>query len=340
MPKSISAAELFALPPAPPSDWVVAQLLRSGRRRPSLLCGYPGTGKSTLAHQLAVAVGNGAEFLGRATSRGHVILWLNEDSAEDIAEDLQRTGLRADTQLSILLPQYGDDNFSVLHRELNEHPDAKLVIIETLSDFLDVPEITSNDDTRRGMQKFCDEIIEFHPDCAFLMLHHFNKSSAESDLAITKILGGTAIAALSDAKIYLTRASDQDERRVIQAQVRKGTGIERTYLDFDPETHTATLGQTVAAERVSARSFDQQLKEIQLDGEVIRVVKNNRGITKGDAVKQITGNAQKIGRKIDQLIEERTIFWKLGGEKGNAKLLYANEADMRSDGTSTTALAA
>lgn len=205
MAQSYSAGELFALPPAAPHTWVVENLLRSNRRRPSLLCGFPGSGKSTLAHQLALAVAHGTPFLGRNTSSGHVILWLNEDSAEDIAEDLKRAGMTQHTKVSILLPRYGDNNFDVLSQELKKHTDTKLVVVETLADFLNVADLNSNDDTRRGMQRLCDEIVTPHPKTAFLMLHHFNKSSSEGDLAITKILGGTAIAGLSDLKIYLTK---------------------------------------------------------------------------------------------------------------------------------------
>jgi hypothetical protein len=340
MAKTYSAAQLLALPPAPQSDWVVVNLLRTGRRRPSLLCGYPGAGKSTLAHQLALAVGNGVPFLNRATSHGHVILWLNEDSAEDVSEDLQRAGLTADTKLTISLPQYGDNNFDVLKRALNDHPDTRLVIIETLADFLNVEDISNNDDTRRGMQQFCDFIMADHQQTSFLMLHHFNKSSAESELAITKILGGTAIAALSDARIYLRLASDDDPRRIIHAEARKGVGIEKTYLHFDPETLTAELGQTLAGERAAIRESAQQEKQIQLDAEIIKTVKAHPGISKGEVVNAVKGNAQKVNRTIDELIDMKTIFCKLGGEKGNAKLLYANDADVYADHSNITEVAA
>ncbi len=65
MAKYISTTEILALPPSKPEDWVVADLLRTGRKRPALLCGLPEAGKSTLAHQLALAVANGVPFLDR-----------------------------------------------------------------------------------------------------------------------------------------------------------------------------------------------------------------------------------------------------------------------------------
>ena len=104
MATSFTAQELFNLPEPSPSNWIVEGILRSNRGRPSLLCGFPESGKSTLSNQLAVAVANGTPFLDRATQQGHVILWKNEDSAPDIAADLRRAGLTASSDLSIVLP--------------------------------------------------------------------------------------------------------------------------------------------------------------------------------------------------------------------------------------------
>ena len=42
--------------PLEPLQWVVADLLRIGRKRISLLLGHPEDGKSSLSRQLAVAV--------------------------------------------------------------------------------------------------------------------------------------------------------------------------------------------------------------------------------------------------------------------------------------------
>ncbi len=330
MPKRITPAELLALQPTDPASWVVEGLLRSRRRRPSLLCGYPEAGKSTLAQQLAIAVANGAPFLGRPTSPGHVVFWKNEESEEDIADDFRRGGMKPETPISILLPRYGDDNFAGLSEELTLHPDTKLVIVETLSDFLNVPDISSNDDTRRGMQKFCDEIMAPHQASAFLILHHFNKSNAEGDLSITKILGGTAIAALSDAKIYLRKFSDEDPRRIIHADPRKGVPIEPTYLNFDFETMTASLGNSVKAEKALVRQSDKAQREMDLELEILKKVSENPGLPKWDIAKLVKGNAQLVGKRIDELVKGKFIAAKQGGEKSNAMLLYANEADIPS----------
>src|SRR5947209_4400227 len=95
--------QLASLPPRKHSQDVLEGLLRTHRKRPSLLCGFPEAGKSTLAHQIAIAVATGNPFLGRETTQGRVIYWLNEDSASDVADDFFRAGLPKDNDnLSIL----------------------------------------------------------------------------------------------------------------------------------------------------------------------------------------------------------------------------------------------
>src|SRR5437660_12910232 len=51
----LTVAEMKAMKYAP-SDWVVEDRIRLGRRRPSLLAGKPESGKSTFARQIGVAV--------------------------------------------------------------------------------------------------------------------------------------------------------------------------------------------------------------------------------------------------------------------------------------------
>jgi hypothetical protein len=338
MASRYSARDLFQLPPTNPSNWIVDGLLRTHRKRPSLLCGFPESGKSTLAHQLALAVAHGIPFLGRETAQGHVIYWKNEDSAQDVSEDFLRAGLREDSDLSILLPKSGDNNFKELTAELLQCPKTKLVIIETLSDFLPVTDITSNDDCRAGLDQFCNRIIDPHPDCAYLILHHFNKSSMNADLSSIRVLGGTTIVGGTDAKIFLEQVSDQDQRRIIHASVRKGRRIEPTYLNFDPETLTATLGESVRQESILNRSVIKVQKGLDLDGRIVQFVGQNSGSPKWQIVALLGGNNKSVGNRIDDLIHAGTVVASLGGEKGNAQLLSLPNRDLLAAMPSHTAV--
>jgi RecA-family ATPase len=77
--------------PIKPIEWVVQDLLRVDRLI-SLLLGKPESGKSTLARQLAIAVTQGVDFLGRKTKRGKVLYWQSEGSVDSTRMNLARLG--------------------------------------------------------------------------------------------------------------------------------------------------------------------------------------------------------------------------------------------------------
>ena len=81
--KSFSAASLHGIS-VPKREWIAKDIIPA--RKVTLLMGDGGTGKSTLALQLAVAVASGRPWLGQVISEGSV-LYL---SAEDDREELHR----------------------------------------------------------------------------------------------------------------------------------------------------------------------------------------------------------------------------------------------------------
>jgi hypothetical protein len=328
MATSFTAAELLALPEPSPSNWIVDGLLRTGRGRPSLLCGFPESGKSTLSNQLAVAVANGTDFLGLNTKQGHVILWKAEDALEDIADDLRKAGLAASSELSIVVPDPEESNIARLKRELSKFPNTRLVIVETFLDFFEgVKDITSNDDCKTALQLFNKELVTPHPECAFLILHQFNKSKDDADLSIKKVLGGTALAAGTDAKIYLRQVNDTDTRRVIHATVRKGRAIPPTYLEFNPETLIASRGSTVADEDIKERKRQKSEKANDIDLKIHQVITGNPGLPKSAVVKLVGGRAATVGKHIDELVNFGLFRTEKGPGKGAAQLLFPLESD-------------
>jgi hypothetical protein len=320
MAQYISTKEILALPPTKADDWVVSDLLRAGRKRPALLCGLPEAGKSTLAHQLALAIANGKPFLGRDTVKGHVLYWKNEESAADVREDLLQAGLVDTGQLTMILPEPNDDNFKVLIKGLKER-ESNLCIVETLADLIPDAELEKSKDMRDALARFSDEVMSLFPNTAFLLLAHFNKSTSKDGLALTRINGSTFIPAATDAKIYLEQVSDTDHRRVLHATVRKGKKIEPTYLEFDEKTLTSTLGTKVKDE-VKVQKEDAKAKKLtDMDAGITEVLTETPGIPKMDCVKAVGGNRKAVSDRIDFLIDRDCIKVTFGGEKGTAKLL-------------------
>ncbi len=228
------------------SEWVVDGLLRTGRRRPSLLVAKPETGKSTLARQLAVAVSQGKPFLGRPTTRGAVIYWQTEDEAKDVFDSFNRLGSRdEDENIHVFQGDSGSSGCEDIATLLSKVSNVRLVIIETLDDLLKMTDIKENTAARAAFEDFNTQLMsKFSAHTVFLALHHIKKM--ETSFAGDGILGASAICGRTDAKIYLAQLAPEDERRIIFTSKRIGTAIPKTFLVFDPHTGKSELGETIA----------------------------------------------------------------------------------------------
>jgi hypothetical protein len=246
----LTVAEMKAKKYAP-SDWVVEDLIRLGRRRPSLLAGKPESGKSTFARQMAVAVTKGIPIVGRQTKRSPVIYWQTEDDPADVLDSWNRLGYdeaHDEKLLTLVDSGYESNNLDKLHDALVEHSDVGLVIVETLDDLLKMEDIKENTAARKAFDTFHAKIgRHFSHRTAFLCLTHLKKK--DCDESGDMIMGATVIRGRTDTKIYLKTVSDDDDRHIIHSKVREGRPIPKTYLDFNSETKASTLGLTVAEER-------------------------------------------------------------------------------------------
>jgi RecA-family ATPase len=325
--KFVSTKQLFALPPSKPTDWVIEGMIRTGRKRPSLLAGLPEAGKSTLAHQIAIAVATGAPFMGRTTQKSHVLYWKNEETEADVKEDLIQAGLVNDDSLTVILPEAKDDNIQVLVQALTKY-ESKLCIVETLADFFPGYELEKSKDMRDALSRFATEVGAYFPNTAFLMLAQFNKSTSKDGLSLTRISGSTSIPAGADAKLYLEQASNADDRRIFHTTVRKGTRIERTYLVFDEHTRTSTLGMKVKDEAKFQKDEKKLKKLTELDAKIKEVLTATSNMPKMKAVKAVGGHREDTKKRIDELIKHGYITQTTGGEKGTALILNLSGIEM------------
>src|SRR6202451_417806 len=307
--KTYDGSNLKDIAAPEPSDWIWDGILKTHQKRPSLLLGLAESGKSTFAVQLAVATMQGAPCLYRATKKSKVIFWKSEDSAEDTKSDFVRAGWRDGDPLVLLLPDPEDNNVQCLADTLAQHPDTKLVIIETILDFLKIKDSNSTERVKAEMKRLEDAIWTNYPDCAVLLLHWFNKDEVSVDSqSITKINGSHAFATTTATKIYLHRVSDQDPRRWIYISARRGRELEPTYLVFDKATGTSTLGETRYAEKTRDKAQVKKSHEQDLISKAIYTANENPGLVKGALAKKMGGNYQTALEKIDALIVQKLLI--------------------------------
>src|SRR5713226_7737582 len=160
---------------APAPTWVVEDLIRVNRERPSLLCGYPHIGKSTLARQLAVAVSKGGTFLGRKTTQGRVLYWYCEDSPLDAALDFKKAGVDSNDTITLMRASFLAENSADRIHEIEcaltqardtinddcpeEDKSYSLVIVETMCDLLQPKNDNDNSEVSALLTSFKEKVV-------------------------------------------------------------------------------------------------------------------------------------------------------------------------------------
>jgi tRNA uridine 5-carbamoylmethylation protein Kti12 len=296
-----------------PSKWIVDGLLRGNRPRPSLLCGLPHSGKSTLARQLAIAVSRGENFLGRKVMKGRVLFWQCEESSEDIIEDFLKQGVDRETDSIVVMSSDADATqwrIEELNAELVKAQTTKrpfdLVIIETLCDFLRPENENNNAELSNLISEFINTVMHPHPGTAFMFLHHFNKATDAVVLnnSILRVSGARAIASKTDAKWFMYSEGDNAPQRIIMTKTRKGVDIEPTYLEFDLKTNTSELGQKVKDIQQTSADAAKSSRQIELTARILNLVEKSPAIPKSELKTAIGGKAATAQAFIDQLIEQ------------------------------------
>jgi hypothetical protein len=248
-----------------------------------------------------------AHRFGRETPKSKVAYWQTEETEEDAREDFVQSGMLPthEKTLVILHPEPKEDHLKELNKFLVEDPDVRLVIIETLDDFLQIPDLSDNPDARRAFEKFDAEVVNQHKHrCCFVALHHFKKSDEQRGLNLNRILGATVIAGKTDAKMYLKQVSDIDPRRYIHAQIRKGIPFEPTYLNYDKMTQSSSLGMTLADEAAEAKKTTSGFSLVDLKDKAKQTIANNPGLSKRNIANKMGGRYQRALEIINELLAD------------------------------------
>src|SRR6185437_10884581 len=106
------------------------------------------------------------------TTKSKVAYWQSEETTEDAAEDFTRSGMTQDDPIVILQPSPADNHLQELDKVLTEDKEIRLVIIETLDDFLQMDDLSDNPSARRAFERFDREVVSKHKErVCFLALH-------------------------------------------------------------------------------------------------------------------------------------------------------------------------
>lgn len=220
-----TAPELMAAEFAEPR-WAVSGIIPEGL---TLLAGKPKIGKSWLTVALSVAVATGGVFLGEHVEAGDALLLALEDSPRRLQGRLGMIldGAPPPRRLTIWTEteRLDDGGLDALGEWLEDHPDARLVVIDTWARL----EPERNAGMRGAYRTDYDPLAKLQDlaldaGVTIVVVWHFNKSH-DTDDWLERLSGTTGMTAAADAVLGLIRGRGDADAYL------KGTG--RDFEDFD-----------------------------------------------------------------------------------------------------------
>lgn len=198
-PKGHTAAELMQLD-LPEPKWVVPGILPEGL---AILAGKPKRGKSWMALGIAVAVATGGEALRSIeVEKGDVLGLFLEDNPRRLQKRLKSVLQGRIPPDNLRLHTFGDwpklDAGGLVHIEnwLKEHPEGRLVVIDTLAKVRPMTHKSSYSyaddyEALEGLKDLADRYA-----VAILVIHHTRKAEAEDPL--DEVSGTTGLTGVVD----------------------------------------------------------------------------------------------------------------------------------------------
>jgi hypothetical protein len=228
-----SAPEVFCIgdhinDPIPEDVWIVENLLIAGGM--SILSSTPKCGKSTLARQIMFSVLRGDDLWGRETKQGPVMYYVLEEIQHKIVEAFRKIGVVLGERIFCRPGVQDPVGFiTTLFRDIEEYSPS-LVVVDPLIDVLGVPDLNHYQEVNMALKAIVGPLRANQ--CHLLCLHHAPKAG-------TSHLGSTALAAATDANLYMS--TGQDGRRWVWSEQRYGRPIPESWAKFHPRTNTVTL---------------------------------------------------------------------------------------------------
>jgi len=215
--------------------WLVNELLIAGGI--SILAAQPKSGKSTLVRQLAKAVCQGEEFLGRKTVKGKVAYLALEEHPAMLQRQFKNIGVKNDDDIVLHVgPVYGQNATEDLIGFLKDY-EAQLVVIDTLALFVGLDDINSYDKVNKAMEKV--RRIARESNAHVMLIHHTNKGEHTTTRSI---MGSQAFLGAVDTALIINAVYD---KRFLQTVGRGLTNFNNCEIVFNKEKEYYSLGMEI-----------------------------------------------------------------------------------------------
>jgi hypothetical protein len=286
-----TACELMEME-LPPVTWVVPDVLPEGV---TILGGKPKMGKSWMAYGLAVAVATGGVALGtKQVERGEALYLALEDNPRRLRKRLGKVlrGEPAPEGLHIWtrLPQLDEGGVEEIEGWLVEHPDARLVVVDTLAKVRP---------RQRGQHLYSEDyaalerLLPLAADhgVSILVVHHLRKMDADDPL--DTISGSTGLSGGVDGTLILKR----DRGKADAVLFADGRDVE------EPAQLALTWDRNLASWSIVGNADEYRISEAR--AKIIRVLEDF-----GSSMTP-TEVADVLGEKVNNVKQN---LWRMAGD--------------------------
>lgn len=231
-----------------PVEWLWDQYLPLGKL--TLLAGSGGTGKSTIAFNLAGIISNGGAWPdgSRCRSAGNVIIWSSEDDPADtikprllaVGADVSRCGVitGAIDDHGLSCPFDAARDMQELHEAVNRIGGISLLVIDPIVSAV-VGDMNKSNEVRRSLQTVVDFAAETN--CAVLGITHFAKGTAGRNSA-ERVIGSTAFKDFS--RMTLVAAKDEESNNRVFTRAKSNNSADTGGFSYSIEVVALHRGIT------------------------------------------------------------------------------------------------
>lgn len=273
----------------PPINWIVKELLPEGL---AILAGRPKLGKSWMALNIALAVANGNNALGFFETVKYKVLYIAlEDNYLRIQSRMNNIlscemDKRAPENLFFIkqgetLPKLSDGGLEELKKLIQDDPEIKLIVIDTLGRIKGDKKRHDNNiyqadyDLSSGLQNLA---IQNH--VCILLVHHTKKGSEEN--VFDEISGTTGLTGGVDTMLVIKKAGEKATLHITGRDVMWNEYA----INFDESTYTWNVAgkaeeiKTTAERQEILNTLEAHRREMK-SGEIAKIIgKSNANTSK------------------------------------------------------------
>ena len=190
----------------------------------TLLAGKPGTGKSTLTHNIMTRVSNGSawpDIPSVPTPKGDCILISEEDSVSHTVKprlqvmgaDMANIHIWTEVEVGERMERFNlIDHLDVLEHLLTKNSTIKVVVLDTIEPFMGDTNTHRNSEVRKVLDPL--SALADRTGVAIIGITHLNKASKENRSAIDRVMG--SVGYTGGARVVWLLAKDEDDKDLVK----------------------------------------------------------------------------------------------------------------------------